>query len=153
MLATMTAIDWKGRLKELGLSRKRKPRGAAKPAPGRRATTPFGNEGEELAAAHLERSGVAVLERNVRFPDGELDLVAEDDGTVVFVEVKRRRNAARGSAAEAVTPSKRERLVRAARRWLAGNPARRNRDVRFDVVAIQDEPFSIEWIRGAFDAS
>ena len=72
--------------------------------------------------------------------------------SLVFVEVKRRRDAERGGAAEAVTPLKRARVVRAARRWLAENPERRAPDVRFDVIAIEDEPFRIDWIQGAFDA-
>jgi putative endonuclease len=66
--------------------------------------------------------------------------------------VRRRRTAERGGPAESVTARKRGRVVRAARRWLVENPRFARREIRFDVVAIQDEPFSLDWIRGAFDA-
>lgn len=122
--------------------------------------TAVGRRGEEEAAAYLARHGVLVVERNVRFPDGELDLVAREGETLVFVEVKSRADGSMGRAAEAVTRRKRARVVRAARRYLnerkAGGRARRSAPetpVRFDVVAIEREPLSIDWIRGAFDAS
>ena len=87
----------------------------------------------------------------MRYRDGEIDIVALDGDTTVFVEVKRRRSDALGTPAEAVTKTKRLRVVRAARRWLAAHPGR-GRAVRFDVVAIRDEPASVTWIKGAFDA-
>lgn len=87
----------------------------------------------------------------MRYRDGELDIVALDGSTTVFVEVKRRRDSALGAPAEAVTRTKRLRVVRAARRWLAAHPAR-GRSVRFDVVAIVGDPPALSWIKGAFDA-
>ena len=72
--------------------------------------------------------------------------------TTVFVEVKRRRDGELGTPAEAVTRAKRARVVRAARRWLAAHPARAG-SVRFDVVAVRDDPPAVEWLRGAFDTS
>jgi putative endonuclease len=151
-VASQDPADWKRKLKKLGLGRVR-----AKAAPAQRAPRPknlvSGGAGEAAAADFLARRGVQILERNVRYVNGEIDLVAEAGGIVLFVEVKRRRDAERGTSAEAVTPRKRARVVRAARRWLLENPARAVRDVRFDVVAIQDEPAGIDWIQGAFDAS
>lgn len=111
-----------------------------------------GRIGEDLACALLAENSLQILERNVRYPDGEIDIVALDGATTVFVEVKRRKNDALGTPAEAVTRTKRARVVRAARRWLAAHPSRTG-SVRFDVVAIQDDPLSIEWLREAFDAS
>jgi putative endonuclease len=67
--------------------------------------------------------------------------------------VKWRRNDAIGSPAEAVTPLKRQRVIRASRRWLAENRKRGSGAVRFDVVAIRAEPPLVEWIRDAFDTS
>jgi putative endonuclease len=145
----VTGSDWKETLRAKGLVRKR---GAERPARAHPATTPAGLEGEALAARHLEERGVVVLGRNVRTAGGEIDLVARRGELLLFVEVKRRRTAGRGTGAEAVTPFKRRRIVRAARAWLAENPEGQRRDVRFDVVAVQDEPFEIEWIQGAFDA-
>ncbi len=109
-----------------------------------------GRIGEDRAALLLEENSLRILERNVRYPDGELDIVALDGGTTVFVEVKRRRTVALGAPAEAVTRTKRARVVRAARRWLAAHPGR-GRSVRFDVVALVEEPPSVTWIKGAFD--
>ena len=99
-----------------------------------------GRLGEDAACALFEENSSPILARNVRYPDGEIDIVALDGATLVFVEVKWRRNDARGTPAEAVTPKKRDRVIRAARRWLAENPEGRSRAVRFDVVAIRDEP-------------
>jgi putative endonuclease len=143
------AEDWKKRLKGLGISRRRRAAPAA--APDRRRVE-TGRAGEEIAARHLEERGLAILERNVRFPDGELDLVAEEAGVLVFVEVRRRTGGGAGSAAESVTARKRARVVRAARRWLARRPRQAARPVRFDVVAVEGEPPAVTWIRGAFDA-
>ena len=144
--------DWKGRLKALGLGRKRRAPGEPPATRRDRRKLDAGEAGETMAAAHLAERGLRVLARNVRYRNGELDLVAEDGAVLVFVEVRRRRTAERGGAAESVTARKRARVVRAARRWLVENPRFARREIRFDVVAIQDEPFSIDWIRGAFDA-
>ena len=140
--------DWKKRLKALGIVRKRKTKNE-KEKDLRKVKR--GALGEGIACSLLEENLLRILHRNVRYPDGEIDIIALDGPVVVFVEVKWRRNDALGSAAEAVTPKKRERVVRAARRWLATNP-RRASLVRFDVVAIRDEPREVLWIRGAFDA-
>ncbi len=94
-----------------------------------------------------------ILARNAKGGGGEIDLVAADGPAVVFVEVKWRRDASRGTPAEAVTPVKRRRLLSAARAWLAQNPSGAAREVRFDVVAIEGGAGTIDWIRGAFDAT
>jgi putative endonuclease len=95
----------------------------------------FGKTGEDLAVEELERRGYAILARRYRTRHGEIDIVARDGGTTVFVEVKARATAACGTAAEAVTRAKQRRLVSMAvdylaRNRLAGQPC------RFDVVAI-----------------
>jgi putative endonuclease len=146
---------WKTRLKKLGLSRTRvrKPDGGAERPSVRASTRPAGMRGEALAAEHLERLGVRFLARNYRAPGGEIDLIGESEGVLLFIEVKWRRSEECGNAAEAVTSLKRRRLVRTARTWLSENAGSSNRPVRFDVVAIHEEPFRIEWIEGAFDAT
>ncbi len=121
--------------------------------PARAPTTPKGRNGEDEAALFLEEHGLSVVARNVRAGGGEIDLVAGDGGTVVFVEVKWRRDASRGAPAEAVTAHKRRKLLSAARAWLAENPSGCRREVRFDVVAIEGDAGTIDWIRGAFDAT
>jgi len=127
-------VDWKKRLKALGIVRERR----AKKKKGLRKVK-SGREGEDAASLLLEENSLRILERNVRYRDGEIDIIADDHGTTVFVEVKRRKDAAKGTPAEAVTPRKRERVIRAARRWLAAHP-RQAGSVRFDVVAIDNFP-------------
>jgi putative endonuclease len=80
-----------------------------------------------------------VLARNYRCRSGEIDIVAEDGGTVVFVEVKERRGDSHGSAVEAVTPEKRRRIVRAARVYAARHGLSES-PLRFDVLAIDWGP-------------
>ena len=143
--------DWKKKLKALGVVRTRRSEKAAKDT--RKLLA--GREGEGLAAVFLEERGLRILGRNVRYRDGEIDLVAEEGSTFVFVEVKRRRDAELGNGAEAVTRTKQERVIRAALRWLKARRRRgaAERPVRFDVVALRDDTGAIEWLRGAFDAS
>lgn len=95
----------------------------------------MGRDGEDLACAELRRRGYAILARRYRTRFGELDIVARDGPTLVFVEVKARRGPGCGSGLEAVTPHKRRRLVLMAHQFLAQT---RLWDVpcRFDVVAI-----------------
>ncbi len=108
-----------------------------------------GAEAEALAGGHLERAGLRTLVRNYRCPQGEIDLVMDDRGTLVFVEVRYRHTPGFGSAAESVDRRKQQRLVAAARHYLAA--LRADRPCRFDVVAMTGTPPRFEWIRNAFD--
>jgi putative endonuclease len=119
-----------------------------------RARQALGRTGEDLAIAELERRGYAILERRYRTRGGEIDIVADDGGTLVFVEVKARVDAEFGTAAEAVGGWKQRRLVRMARDYLARRAVANDRPCRFDVVAVMldgPEPV-IEVFRHAFDA-
>ncbi|OQX18876.1 MAG: YraN family protein [Desulfobulbaceae bacterium A2] len=114
----------------------------------------LGRRGEALAEAHLVHHGYRILARNWRSRLGEIDLVAEQGATLVFVEVKTRSSALRGSAAEAVTSDKQRRLTRLAREYLQHH-GQLERAARFDVVAItlaDDAEPRVELIRNAFDA-
>jgi putative endonuclease len=114
----------------------------------------LGIRGEELAVRELGRFGYAILARRYRTACGEIDIVADDRGTLVFVEVKARADAEFGTAAEAVTPWKQRRLVRMARDYMTRQHVV-DRPCRFDVVAImfdRAEP-SIEVFQNAFDAT
>lgn len=99
----------------------------------------LGARGEDLAAAYLERRGLSIVERNFRCARGELDIIARDGDTVVFVEVKTRRTAALGSPLEAVTRSKLARIRKLAGVWLSGQdeffPT-----TRIDAIGIITEP-------------
>lgn len=95
----------------------------------------YGAFGEELAARWYVAHGYAVLARNWRCAEGELDLVLERGGTVVFCEVKARSTAAFGTGFEAVTAAKQARIRRLALRYLAEAKLGR-RPLRFDVAAV-----------------
>jgi putative endonuclease len=107
-----------------------------------------GQRAEELCADLLRRAGLRILARNWRCRLGEIDLVAEEGGTLVFAEVRLRRDARYGGAAESVTAAKRARLVAAARLYLA---ARGTAACRFDVLLLDAlAPSRVQWIRNAF---
>jgi putative endonuclease len=114
-----------------------------------------GQAAEAAAAAHLARAGLSVLARNVRLPEGEIDLVCRERDTLVFVEVKCRRAAWGDAPAAAVSPLKRRRLVRLAQHYLKWRRLERMR-CRFDVVSVTVDGAAvsaIRHIRAAFDAS
>src|SRR3954447_20285063 len=95
----------------------------------------FGKTGEDLAVEELERRGYAIVDRRWRNRSGEIDIVARDGETLVFVEVKTRDGAEFGDGAEAITDAKRRRLVRLAVEYLARERIV-DRPCRFDVVAV-----------------
>lgn len=110
-----------------------------------------GRSAEALAADHLRANGLAIVGRNVRSRHGEIDLVARDGATLVFVEVRLRRSGSHGGAAGSISAAKRSRLVAAAREYLAR--LARTPDCRFDVVLLDGlDPERIEWLPNAFDA-
>ncbi len=116
--------------------------------------TPVGRAGEEAAARYLEAQGYRVVERNVRVRRGEIDIVAEDQGVLVFVEVKTRTGTGFGLAAEAVTPQKQRQLVRLAAAYLAAR-GWSDRLCRFDVVTVEPDGrrgWACTLIRNAFSA-
>lgn len=108
-----------------------------------------GLAGEELAARHLEGLGWRVLARNWRGAGGELDIVALDGPTLVFVEVKARTGRSYGRPEEAVGKLKQGRLARTALEFMR-RERRQGCAARFDVAAV--EGAAVRVIRGAFDA-
>ena len=119
-----------------------------------RARVILGKTGEDLACAELECRGYAILARRYRRRGGEIDIVARDGQTVVFVEVKARDGRAFGEAAEAVTAFKRRRITRLALDYMTRYRLA-NRPCRFDVVSIHFDSGRpvIEVFNNAFDAS
>ncbi len=117
----------------------------------------LGRRAEDLAAAELERAGLSIVVRNWRRPEGELDIVADDGGTCVFVEVRSRTGDELGHALESITTQKRAQVIRAARLYLAEVPTTAT-GFRFDVVAVTFDPAGeaapvIEHIANAFEVS
>ena len=109
-----------------------------------------GKRAEDLCAELMRGAGLEVLARNWRCRLGEIDLVARDGGTLVFAEVRLRRDARFGGAAESITAAKRARLVAAARSFLAGRP---EVDCRFDVLLLDSlDDGHVQWLRDAFGA-
>jgi putative endonuclease len=106
---------------------------------------------ERAAARFLQARGYVLCHRNWRCPGGELDLVAEDGETLVFVEVRARASRAGYTAEETVGPAKVRRLVHAAEAYLASHPW--DGPCRFDLVAITigDTGLGIRLIRDAFE--
>ena len=98
-------------------------------------TAALGSEGERATANYLAGRGYHILERNFRCPGGEVDLIALDGATLVFVEVKLRRSLARGTPIEAVTTVKQGRVRKAAQVYLSYS-GRVFQRIRFDVVCV-----------------
>lgn len=108
-----------------------------------------GAAAEALAARFLAQRGLTIVERNWRRRCGELDLVARDGDTLVFVEVRLRRGGDFGGAAASITAAKQARIVAAAGLYLARLP--RTPPCRFDAVLLDAlDPARIEWLRDAF---
>ena len=119
-----------------------------------RARQTLGEIGENLACEELARRGYSIVARRYRSRSGEIDIIAADGPTVVFVEVKTRAGADYGSGADAITWQKRRRIVSTATMFLA-TERMHDRPVRFDVVAVdlRDDGPRIEVYRSAFDAA
>ncbi|MBM3968262.1 MAG: YraN family protein [Planctomycetes bacterium] len=115
----------------------------------------FGNRGERAAARFLRRQGLRIVERNYSTPLGEIDIVALDGTTIVFVEVKTRSSLVAGRPEEAVTPDKQKKLTKMALVYLKKHKLLEH-SARFDVVAIvwsdgAREPDEIRHLRNAFE--
>lgn len=105
--------------------------------PADRRRLDLGARGEDLVAAWYTSRGYAVLSRNWRCREGELDLVVARERDVIFCEVKTRTGTGFGLPAEAVTAEKQRRLRRLAARWLGEQrPSRGFDEIRFDVACV-----------------
>jgi putative endonuclease len=112
----------------------------------------LGRRGERIAERYLRRHGYLILERNFRGAGAEIDLIAMDGDTLVFIEVKTRRTAETGMPQEAVNSYKQRHLRRAGEVYAQGHRAH-DRPMRFDVVAILEDGGgrrSLELLKDAF---
>jgi putative endonuclease len=107
-----------------------------------------GDAAEELAAGYLQRAGLKLVERNYRCRFGEIDVIARDGATLVFVEVRMRTSERFGGAAASITATKRAKLLRTARHYLAGIALAPQ--CRFDALLVNGNDQSIEWLKNAF---
>jgi putative endonuclease len=112
---------------------------------------PLGRQGERAAERHLKRRGYRMVARNFRAVGAEIDLMAMEGDTIVFVEVKTMSGIGGGEPADAVDRRKQERMRRAAEAFVARRRVP-DREMRFDVVAItfDDRKMNLELIKDAF---
>ncbi len=110
-------------------------------------TTNAGALGEEQAALYLQNKGWRILERNFSAPGGEIDIIAQDKKTLVFVEVKTRAYKAYGGPLAAVTPAKQKRLAQTAAVFVKAKGLKFD-SIRFDVLCVL--PQGIEHVPNAF---
>ena len=112
----------------------------------------IGANGESRAIAFLKGRRFKIVERNYRTKVGEIDIIAERDGLVTFVEVKTRRSKSYGSPEEAIDKKKRKRIIKAAKYYLVSHNLYDEVDVRFDVLSLtkKNGVFQIEYFEDAF---
>ncbi|MEL7024313.1 MAG: YraN family protein [Pseudomonadota bacterium] len=107
---------------------------------------------EQDVARFLEAKGLEPLARNFTSRFGELDLIMWEDNTLVVVEVRHRNHNSLVGALESISPSKRQRIVRATQRLISCDPELQAHPIRFDVVAVDGDPEApnVQWLRDAF---
>lgn len=111
-------------------------------------TKKIGMEQEETACRFLTQKGVRIRERNFRCKQGEIDIIGDDGEYLIFFEVKYRKNASRGSAAEAVNNKKQQKICKVSDYYCYLHHCPSDTPIRYDVIAIDGE--QIEWIQNAF---
>jgi len=112
-----------------------------------------GRLGEDLAAQVLEQSGYTVIARNVHTLYGEVDIIAQGEGCICFVEVRARRKAGMVSPLESITPAKKRKIVMTALLYLRSHPT--ELQPRFDLFCVLTQGGKVdsyEHIKGVFDA-
>ena len=107
-----------------------------------------GNEAEQQACIHLQAHGLKLLYKNFSTKAGEVDLIMRDGETLVFVEVRYRKNADFGGAAASVTLKKQQRIIKASLSYQQKHDPQSS--MRFDVVAIEGDNKELDWIKNAF---
>ncbi|RPH40064.1 MAG: YraN family protein [Desulfobulbaceae bacterium] len=115
----------------------------------------LGRKGEELAASFLQQRNFTLLARNYRGRTGEIDIIAREGKTTVFIEVKTRQKGASYFPAEAVTVRKQRQISRTAQEFILQHKIQ-NQPARFDVISVslnQDGTPEIDHIANAFDLS
>ena len=110
----------------------------------------IGDKAEDVARNYLQQHGIKILESNFRCKAGEIDIIAVEAETLLFIEVKYRKNNTFGTPQEMVTTAKQRKIVTTAALYLQKHAKLANKACRFDVISIQQN--EINWIKAAFDA-
>lgn len=111
----------------------------------------LGAQAEQQAAQYLQQQGLKLIVQNYRSRFGEIDLIMQDGTTLVFIEVRLRRNAGFGGAAASIDAHKQQRIISTAQQYLAS--LARTPPCRFDAVLLDDaQGRNMQWLKNAFDA-
>ena len=116
------------------------------------STINTGKDAEARACGYLQAQGLQLVQRNYHSRRGEIDLIMQDKDSLVFIEVRYRRQSRFGSAAESVNRHKQSKLIACANHYIQTHKERARQACRFDVVSIDGNMNSIDWIKNAFDA-
>lgn len=109
-----------------------------------------GKAAEDLALTYLTNKGLKLVERNYSCRRGEIDLIMEDNRTLIFIEVRYRKTNTYGSALESITPQKQAKLITCASHYLTQQKI--NKPTRFDAIAVSPgrDTMTVEWVPDAF---
>ena len=110
----------------------------------------LGKIGEDIATLYLQENGYEILGRNWRFQRVELDIIAQQDSTLVFCEVKTRRSVSHGIPSDAITSLKLQHIRTAALHWLSNHQSR-HQGIRFDAISViycDGQPTTISHLKG-----
>jgi putative endonuclease len=107
-----------------------------------------GNQAEDQALQYLKKQGMQLIKRNFATKAGEVDLIMQDGESLVFIEVRYRKNTDFGGAAASVTPKKQQRIIKAALAYQQRHAPQSS--LRFDVVAIEGDNRALNHIKSAF---
>jgi len=110
----------------------------------------LGMRAERLALRYLKQQGLKLIVKNFRCKYGEIDLVMQDQDTLVFVEVRFRKKSDYGTGLESVDSHKQQRIFHTSRYFLQKNFSAKYFNIRFDMIAV-DATFKINWIKSAFE--
>ena len=108
----------------------------------------LGDAKERLAEQYLRNHHVTIIERNYHCRFGEIDLIAQDENSLVFTEIRYRKNKHYGGAAFSVDTKKQKKLIASAQHYLQSHKQWQSKPCRFDVVALEGD--DINWIKNAF---
>lgn len=109
-----------------------------------------GFEAEEQAKAYLLKQGLTWVKSNYQCRLGEIDLIMREGNFLIFVEVRARTSVLFGGAIESITYTKRQKILKTALHYLVVNGLENKMMSRFDVIALEGEPFKMTWIKDAF---